>query len=302
MCRLLQNFFGMSRLSRPKSGIFRLLRPWWSIATFATEAEVARPKHRDSYLVCPDFRDQVLPFPDFCARKTNPTFATTADTARHCSSGNGATGATDATKLSHFQTFQTNMEMVRLKKVFRVPATDLETPRLSRPRWIRRDSENGATQKAKARPAWSVRPKITISRLSRPKWRRPDFQDRGGYGATKNQLFATVVEAAQLSRSEWRKREFPDQGWDGATFQNKAEMARFFRPKRRRRDQETTARLKSRNFTLKLSAQLCNLGLNPDKARPSKSGHESGTSTRGPLKYWLCLAWIPNTKVYGWEV
>ena len=32
---------------------------------FATEAELARPKHRDSYLVCPDSRDQDLQFPDF---------------------------------------------------------------------------------------------------------------------------------------------------------------------------------------------------------------------------------------------
>ena len=31
----------------------------------ATEAEVMRPKHCDSYLVFPDSRDQELPFPDF---------------------------------------------------------------------------------------------------------------------------------------------------------------------------------------------------------------------------------------------
>ena len=48
-------------------------------------------------------------------------------------------------------------------------------------------------------------------------------------------------------------------------------MSRLSRP---------TARLMSRLSRLKLSARLCNLGLNSDAARPSKSGHESGTSTR----------------------
>ena len=51
----------------------------WHFQTFATmmircdyraEAEVARPNHRYSYLVCPDSRDQELPFPDFRDRKT----------------------------------------------------------------------------------------------------------------------------------------------------------------------------------------------------------------------------------------
>ena len=41
-----------------------------------------------------------------------------------------------------------------------------------------------------------------------------------------------------------------------------------------------TARLMSRLSRVKLSARLCNLGLNPDVARPLKSGHESGNSTR----------------------
>ena len=48
-------------------------------------------------------------------------------------------------------------------------------------------------------------------------------------------------------------------------------MSRLSRP---------TARLMSRLSRLKFSARLCNLGLNPDVARPLKSGHESGTSTR----------------------
>ena len=64
MSRLSRPKLGMSRLWRPKPGISRLLRPWWPVATIATEAEVARPKHRDSYLVCLDSRDQELPFPD----------------------------------------------------------------------------------------------------------------------------------------------------------------------------------------------------------------------------------------------
>ena len=41
-----------------------------------------------------------------------------------------------------------------------------------------------------------------------------------------------------------------------------------------------TERLMSRLFRHKLSARLYNLGLNPDAARPSKSGHGCVTSTR----------------------
>ena len=80
MSRLSRQNFGMSRLSRPKlsmsriwrpkPGISRLLRPWWTVATIATETEVARPKHRDSHMVCPASRDQESPFPDFRDRKT----------------------------------------------------------------------------------------------------------------------------------------------------------------------------------------------------------------------------------------
>ena len=80
MSRLSRQYFGISRLSkpklgmsklfRPKPGISRLSRPWWSVATFVTEVEVARPNHRDSYLVCLDSRDHELLFPDFRDRKT----------------------------------------------------------------------------------------------------------------------------------------------------------------------------------------------------------------------------------------
>ena len=56
-------------------------------------------------------------------------------------------------------------------------------------------------------------------------------------------------------------------------------MSRLSRP---------TARLMSRLF--RLSAGLCNLGLNPDTARPSKSENESGTSTRGLFDGFICLA------------
>ena len=96
--------------------------------TIATEAEIALPKHRDSYLVRPDSRDQELPFPDF------PDI-----------DGDGAT-------------FQTNMKMARLsKKVFQgfldrggdgmTFATMVDTARLRK----RRDSKsNGATGLASA--------------------------------------------------------------------------------------------------------------------------------------------------------
>ena len=108
----------------------------------------------------PDSRDQDLPFPDFCARKTQA--------------------------------------------------------RLSRLRWMQRDQV--AQETARLRSA--------ISRPSRPRCRRRDFPDQGGDGATENQFFATKAETAGFSRP--RK--------DGATFQIRAERARVFRPKRRRRD------------------------------------------------------------------
>ena len=60
-------------------------------------------------------------------------------------------------------------------------------------------------------------------------------------------------------------------------------MSRFSRPSfgmSRLSRLMSTARLMSRHSRLKLSTRLCNLGSNPDAERPSKSGHESGTSTR----------------------
>ena len=162
---------------------------------------MARPKHRDSYLVCSDSRDQELPFPDFRDRKTQPRLSLPRWIRRDPTYGSG-NSVTGATKLNHFQAF----------------ATEVETVRLSRPMWIRRYSGNGATQKAMAQPAWPARQKSAFSKLSRPRRRRRDFPDRGGDDATKNNFIATVVEAARLSRSEWRRRDFPEQGGDGATF------------------------------------------------------------------------------------
>ena len=162
--------FGMSRLSRPRVAISRLSRPKNYGATFATEADTARPCGSNlaiSRLSRP--RWQWRDFPD--------------------QRGDGAT----------------------LKKNFRAFLTEVERARLSRPWWIRRDSGNGATQKATARPAGPARPKSALSRLSPPRWRRRDFPDRGGDGATNNHFyrdrsgsgatFAFRVETARLSRS-----------------------------------------------------------------------------------------------------
>ena len=51
---------------------------------------------------------------------------------------------------------------------------------------------------------------VETARLSRMKWGRRDFPGRGGDGATNNHFIATVVEEAQLSRSEWRPCKFAD--------------------------------------------------------------------------------------------
>ena len=130
------------------------------------------------------------------------------------------------------------METARFyKKFFRAFATDVETARLSRPRCTRRDSGNGSTQKATARPAWPARPQSAISSFLRPRWTRRDFPDRGGDGATKKQFFGTVgsgsgatfafgVETARLSRARRRRRDFSDQCRECAIFQTIAETAR----------------------------------------------------------------------------
>ena len=99
----------------------------------------------------------------------------------------------------HFQTFAIVLETARPRK---------NLSRLSRPRWRRGDSGNGATQNA-------------ISRLSLPKWSRLDFHDQGGDGSN----FVTEVDTAQLSKLGWKRRDFPYQGADGATFQTEAETA-----------------------------------------------------------------------------
>ena len=153
-------------------------------------------------------------------------------------------------------TFQTNMEMA----FFRAFSTEVETARLSRPWWIRRDSKrNGATKNS------FLATKAETERLSRPRWRlrnkkilcdrggrRRDFtnqtedsQDHGAYGKT----FQNKAETARLSRPRQRRRffrsrrrgrDFPDHRGDGATknqfLATKAETTRLSKPKRRRRD------------------------------------------------------------------
>ena len=153
------------------------------------------------------------------------------------------------------------------------------------------------------------RPNLAVSRLSRLRWRRRDFtnqhgdgatfkkvfqgfRDRCGYGATQETvrlkkqrrdrsgqrdqkvLFHDLRNrggAARLSRPRRIRRDFSDQSGDGATFQTEAETALLFRPKRRRRE------LPDRGGD---GATKGGKSLNSDAARPSKSGHESGTSTR----------------------
>ena len=137
--------------------------------------------------------------------------------ARPCVSGNGAT------KPSYFQTFQNKME----------------TARLSRPTWRRRNLKKvfqgfldpggyGATQE-------TVRPQVFQG-----------FRDRGGDGAT----FQTEVEMARpelsSSRLRWIQCDFPDRGGDGATkiifLATEVDTARLSRPKWRRRDQNCVPR------------------------------------------------------------
>ena len=211
----------------------------WHFQTFATMmirrdfsdgSEVARPKHRDSDLVCPDFRDRKTQARLSRPKRIQcePAFQKMARSARPSSA---------ISRLSRprwrRRAFPGQYGDGATKKKF----SGLPRP-MSRRRDFRNQSGYGATQKAMARPAWSARQKIARSRLSLPRWRRRDYPDRGGDNATKNQLFVTVVEAARCSRSEWKRRDFPDQGGGGAAFQDKAEAARLSRTRRRRCDQE----------------------------------------------------------------
>ena len=141
--------------------------------------------------------------------------------ARPCGSGNGVTGAT---KPSYFQTFQNKME----------------TARLSRPTWRRRDFKKvfqGFLDRGGDGATFATM--VDTARLR--KWR--DSKGNGANGlasATKMctfKTFATEVDTARLCRPKRRWRDFSDQGGDGATFQTNAEMARLSRPRWRRRDQ-----------------------------------------------------------------
>ena len=56
---------------------------------------------------------------------------------------------------------------------------------------------------------------------------------------TKKTFLATVVYTARFSIPGWRRPDFPIQDGVGAFFQAKMEMPRLFRPRRRRRNQES---------------------------------------------------------------
>ena len=153
MPRLLRRIFGMSRLSRPKSGISRVSRPKLGISRLSFDTMMIRRDFGDrsgsgaaktarlifgmSRHSRPRFTISRLSRP----KNSGATFATEVDTARPCGSGKSATGATN---VSHFQTFQTEMETARLfrpkwrrrdlKKFFRAFATDVETARLKKQR------------------------------------------------------------------------------------------------------------------------------------------------------------------------
>ena len=201
---------------------------------------MARPKHRDSYLVCPDSLDQELPFADFRDQKTKarlsrPRRIWRDPAAQEMARPNLAISRLSRTRWRRRDFSDQHGDGTTLKKFFRAFSTEVETARLSRPRWILRDSGNGAFSKATARPAWPARPKCALSRLSRPSWRRRVFADRSGDGAT----FQTKAETAQLSRPMRRRRDFPDRGGNGATniifLATEVDTARLFRPRRRGR-------------------------------------------------------------------
>ena len=174
--------------------------------------------------------------------------------ARPCGSGNGVTGAT---KPSYFQTFQNKMETARLsrptwrrrdfKKVFQGfldrggDGVTQETARLQRQRRDRlgQRDQNVHFQDFRDRggDGASLQTEAETARRFRPRRRRRDFPDQCGDGAT----FQTEVETSRpilySSRLRWIRCDFPHQSGDGATFQTKAKRALFSRPSRRRRDE-----------------------------------------------------------------
>ena len=168
--------------------------------------------------------------------------------ARPCGSGNGVTGAT---KPSYFQTFQNKMETARLsrptwrrrdfKKVFQgfldrggdgaTFATMVDTARLRKWRDSKGNGANGLASATKMCTFKTFATEVDTARLCRPKRRWRDFSDQGGDGAT----FQTEVETARpilfSSRLRWIRRDFPDRGGDSASFQTKAERALLSRQK-----------------------------------------------------------------------
>ena len=155
--------------------------------------------------------------------------------ARPCGSGNGVTGAT---KPTYFQTFQNKMETARLsrpkwrrrdfKKVFQGfldrsgdGATFVTMVDMVRLRKRRDFKGNGATSLASATKMCTFKTfatKVETVRLCRPKRRRRDFSDQGGDGATFQTEVETVRPRNHSSLPRRRRRDFADQGGDGATF------------------------------------------------------------------------------------
>ena len=107
---------------------------------------------------------------------------------------------------------------------------------------------------------------------------RRDFRDRNEDGSTE-----ILRQKFGMSRLETKKlsRDFRDQGGDSAaqeTVGPNSSIPRLSRPRWRRRnfcDQRGNDPDPKRLSRLKLSARLCNLCLNRDEVRPTKSGHES---------------------------
>ena len=136
---------------------------------------------------------------------------------------------TGATKLSHFQSFQTQME----------------TARLSRPTWKRRDFKKNfqgffSTKVETARLKKNFRAFSTEVETARLKKKFQGFFDQGGDGAT----FATMMNTARLRKRRKSKGNganglaSANKNWTFKTFANEVETARLSRPRQRRREQK----------------------------------------------------------------
>ena len=152
-------------------------------------------------LVCPDFRDQVLPFADFRATKKLKR-----DFCDQC--GNQRDPAPQETA----RPARPNSAFPDFPDGFVDGAT-------FQPRRRRRDQESlpceqgrdGASFQTNAEAAWLFRP-----------WQiRRDFTDQGGVDTTFHTKAETARPRITSSRPRRRRHDYPDQGSDGATFQTK---------------------------------------------------------------------------------